>query len=110
MTLKDTLHFLQSTAGVNFLIGIAWAYLIEMIPGLKVRYEKLAPRRKRLVIALFSLGVPFLAFAGKLVLGYEYISIDVIWQVAVAWGMGFFGSQLAHMFPNHPERLGKKFD
>jgi len=107
VTLEEALRFLQGTAGVNFLIGAAWSYLVEIIPGLKAKFGSLSPVMKRLVIAAFSLLVPLGAFVLKLVLGYEFFSIDNLWKVLVAWGVAFFGSQVAHSIgPSHPNRLG----
>jgi len=107
MTLEETLRFLQGTAGVNFLIGAAWSYLVGLVPGLKEKFDSLSPEMKRLVIAAFSLLVPLGAFGLKLVLGYEFFSIDNTWKVLVAWAAAFFGSQVAHLVgPAHPDRLG----
>jgi len=107
MDLKATLVFLQTTAGVNFLIGAAWSYLVEFIPGLRGWFDSLSAVMKRVVIAAFSLAVPLIALILKLALGFEVLTIDVIYGVLSAWAMAFFGSQAAHTFgPAHPARLG----
>ena len=107
MTLEEALRFLQGTAGVNFLIGAAWSYVVGIVPGLKEKFDSLTKHQKRLVIAAFSLLVPLGAFVLKLVLGYEFLSVDNLWKVFVAWGMAFFGSHLAQVIgPAHPSRLG----
>ena len=107
ITLQEALVFLQSSAGANWLIGFAWSYVVEWVPKFKEWFDKQDPVRKRVVIAAFSLVVPIGAFALKLVLRYEYFSIDVLWKVLVAWGSAFFGSHVAHTVgPRHPNRLG----
>lgn len=107
ITLKEALIFLQSSAGANWVIGFAWSYAVEWIPKFKDWYNKQDPVRKRLVVAGFSLAVPVIAFGFKIVLRYEYLSVDNLWKVLVAWGSAFFGSHVAHTFgPRHPNRLG----
>lgn len=106
MSLKETLLYLQGSAGINWLIGFAWSYLMELIPGLKDWFSSLSAVGKRVVIALFSLLVPLGAFGLKLAFGFEVFSIDNLWRVFVAWAMAFFGSQAAHTIgPRHPARL-----
>lgn len=107
MTLEEALHYLQGSAGVNWLIGFAWSYILELIPGLKTWYGSLSKVAKRAVIALFSLGVPLLCFVTKLLLGLEFFTLENLWMIFLAWGMAFFGSHVAHTIgPGHPNRLG----
>jgi len=109
VTLQEGLMFLQSTAGVNFLIGAVWSYLLELIPGLADWFNRQTAAMKRVVVAGFALAVPLLAFVFKMALKYEVFTIDNLWKVLVAWGAAFFGSQLAHLAgPGHPNRLGTR--
>lgn len=95
MGFEEFLKFVQTSPGINFLIGVVWVYLIEFIPRLKEWFDGLATEMQRLVLGLFSLVAPLIALVLKIAFGFEILTIGVIWAVIVAWAVAFFGSHFA---------------
>jgi len=88
VTFQEFLQYVQTSAGINAVIGFILSFVAEWIPG----YDVLEAKLKRLIMMLLCFVLPIVA---TVLLGcYES---ECIWQALLAGGAAFFGSQASHL-------------
>lgn len=87
MTLQEFLQYIQSSAGINAVIGVILSFVADAWPG----YAALDAKVKRGLMMLLCFALPVFA---TIVLGCY--TADCIWAALLAGGSAFFGSQVAH--------------
>lgn len=87
MSLTEFLQYVQTSAGINVVIGFVLSFIAEWIPG----YDDIEPKLKRLVIMVLCFVLP----VGATILLGCYTA-ECIWSALLAGGAAFFGSQAAH--------------
>lgn len=92
MNLVQFLEYAGTAVGINVVIGFLLSFVVEWFP----RYEGLAPRWKRLVVAVLSFVIPVVSVVALWVMGEVQLSYNVVWVALSAGFAAFFGSQVAH--------------
>jgi len=88
VTFQEFLQYVQTSTGINAVIGFILSFVAEWIPG----YDVLEAKLKRLIMMLLCFILPI---AATVLLGcYES---ECIWQALLAGGAAFFGSQASHL-------------
>lgn len=87
MSFSEFLQYARTSAGINFIIGVALSFLADIWPG----YEVLSAKQKRWVMMALCFVIPVAA-----TLLQNCYTVDCLWAAFLAGGAAFFGSQAAH--------------